>query len=272
MCVALRPKHFTDLLTLNEAGLQARFDVNEDDRDSELFGSIDVPRRGRKPIEQRLAGYAKRGPCIVELNPVAFPPEELKALMTQLQLEHYGPPQRADSGLVSAEPISLAYPFHGGQVAAPWSAELGTQGHDGPTFVQGQRLLLVATHRGQPCGFAVMEFRCSQEEDSTELLVAFDLDLVYVPPKLRGKGFGLDLSIAAGLLAERFFLAVWRACKKGITLIPVVNADLESAGGEAFVRQVYEKLVVARDVVCDYASDEFPEGVECLEVVAEFGY
>lgn len=272
MCVVLHPEHFEGLLTLTEAGLQAHFDINENDRDFELFGSIDMPRRGRKPIEKRLAGYAKRGRCIVEINPSAFPPEELKALMTQLQLEHYGPPQRADSGLVSAEAISLSYPFRDGKVGAPWSAQLCTQGCDDPTFVQVQRLLLVATHKGQPCGFAVMEFRCSQEEDSTELLVAFDLDLVYVPPKLRGKGFGLDLSIAAGLLAERFFLAVWRACKKGVTLVPVVNADLESSGGEAFVRQVYHKLEEARGLVLDYAPDEYPEGVECLEVVADFGY
>lgn len=267
----LTSKDLTGLVTLSPAGLQARFTITQDDRESAGYlGAHPSHDTQSTTWDNLLASVRDRGPTQVEINPPSFPPEKLLALMQQHQKEAYGDSEEEGEG------ISLTSPFQSGDVGARWSCRQENTFGGPVAFSQGQKFTLVASHRDKPVGFVVASFRLYQEsepESDGRHLVMFtvDIDMVYVAPAYRHMCFGLDLSLAMSLIVENFFMDLWNALPPGIRLAPGVTSELVSEGGETFVRQVFGTLEAARDMAM-MTPDEFSPELECDKVEADFSW
>ena len=133
---------------------------------------------------------------------------------------------------------------------------------------EGQQLTLVAFDGEQPAGFATMGVGLSHDEEN-EVALNVNVELVYVSPSYRGRGFGLDLSLASGSLLEHFVLAVCRACPEGHTVAPMLSADYFSEGGERFTEHLANSLALLYDL-----QDQFDlaDGVSLERAIVEVGY
>jgi hypothetical protein len=71
--------------------------------------------------------------------------------------------------------------------------------------------------------------------------------LVYVSPRHRSKGYGIDLSIACAWICEDVLEATYRAVPAGTTISGVVYADYESKGGEKIGQFIHDCVTVKID-------------------------
>jgi len=126
-----------------------------------------------------------------------------------------------------------------------WTTDLD----EGDVFFEGQECLLVAQCGADTIGFSkfgVFIRRDPEEEKTTNFEVL--VDLVYVRPRCRGAGYGLDLSIACSRICDDVFKALLHAAPDGETISVGVFADFESEGGDRFVTYVIDKLKAAIDL------------------------
>lgn len=258
----LKPEHFTGPLSLTADGFHARMTIGPEDRNvAEYYG---FP--GCEAPEELLEVARQRGSTHIELNPRALPPMRLLEIMQTYQTE--ADELRDDDG--EAVNIPLAFDCEG--IGFDWTAPKPGSPEARDEVSQGQRCTLVAFDKGIPVGLVVATFTLYQEAEQPDaVLPTVNILLVYVAPAYRGRGFGLDLSLAMSLIAESFFLDTWNAVPDGTLLRPSVSADLVSEGGESFVLQVFGALQAARDNAYAFPEDYSPE-IECEQVLGDFGW
>jgi hypothetical protein len=156
--------------------------------------------------------------------------------------------QRARPG----EPINVSYLLlkscaKKGDYDRQWSPIDGCS--DGP--YAGQGLILVAFQKPKPVGYISLDLGAIWYADERCTSLRVQPHMVYVAPRLRGAGFGVDLSIAAGLICEDFVQAVYRAVPSRTKIEGVIEGDFESQGGEKIYQHLLDCLHCAVDLVRD---------------------
>jgi GNAT superfamily N-acetyltransferase len=225
----LRPEHFGQLRTqLTGAGLRFRKRIGHEDREAEC-PTFD---------EAHLAQIAAARPSsLVVVNPRRPSVRSLSLILRTAQREampgekigiNYGLPKRYDK---------------------QWAHEI-----QGNTRTEGQNLVVVIYDSAEPIGYAGMEVSISWELHDRSVYLRFSPELVYVRPKSRGRGFGLDLSIACGFICSDLLKATYRAVPSGTEIETCVYADYESEGGEAFADHLHSCLEVGVDDLSEYGK------------------
>lgn len=116
---------------------------------------------------------------------------------------------------------------------------------------EGQDVVLVAFDGQEAVGYASMFVGFFWDPSDKEANFSVGVEGVHVQGAHRGKGFGLDLSIAAGYLVRDVYEAVYRAIRSGTKLSASIRADYESEGGEAFTEHLRTVLDVHVDILRD---------------------
>lgn len=230
----VRPRHFhpRGWLQLGPSGLRFSAKVHHRDREFEcVVSGLDEPA-----IRDLLASSARREPASLVLNPRR---PSLKAVVT-----HVG----QDAAAAGRDGVS---PMSGLQDLAieRWAF----QARPGENYtVEGQSLLMVVVVDRRPVGFfsGSAELFVSDEEHFVDLIVA--ADMVYVSPRFRGQGYGMDLSVATGWLLGELLGAVYAATPSGSTLDVTLRADIYTTGGEHFANKLAECLEYEMDMLKEH--------------------
>ena len=107
-----------------------------------------------------------------------------------------------------------------------------------------QTLFLVAFGKdAQPVGFARLKLYILHDTEEREIDLEFEPEYFYVIPRYRGKGFGVDLSAAAGRICIDVLNSAYRAAPAGTTIGPRVYAGFVSEGGEEIGRSIHDAIV-----------------------------
>ncbi len=111
---------------------------------------------------------------------------------------------------------------------------------------------MVAVVDRQPVGFfsGSVELFVSDEEHFVDLIVA--ADMVYVAPRFRRQGYGMDLSVATGWLLGELLEAIYAAAPAGSKLDVTLRADIYTTGGEHFANKLAECLEYGMDMLREY--------------------
>lgn len=232
MSPLLKPKHFEELqAAMNNGGLsfKARLGVEDWIEHSTLFGTSDED-------DQRLRGVAtRRGLGRIVLNPINMPISEIKQVC-----------ELAHAALRKHEGINPSYllPNH---YCRKWTV-------DSRDHSEGQKVVLANfDERRNFVGYAGMSIALhSPWVPGDSFTLSISIHLVYVLPKRRGSGYGLDLSIASGLLAADVLNACYLAVPSGSVIKPLVLADYENESGETFTLQVTRELCYEADMLKTY--------------------
>lgn len=240
----LRPKHFkTGLVRFSHAGLEFDETISAYDRQMEV-ADIEEPR---------LVRLLEVPPTRIMLNP-----PQPSARILRMQLE------RAQANAIHHENFNIGYHLPSVYEHA-WVLE-----EDDAGSMEGQDLVLVAfdRDRDRAAGYAGLTARMLYPDPKEkDFLLSFILHLVYVRPQCRGKGYGMDLSIACGYLCSGVLDAVYRAVPARTHIEANVEADLDSLGGERFIDQVYSSLQEQKDLL-----REGPRRSVSLEVELDAGW
>lgn len=216
----LKQKHFNGLSTqLTDQGLHFDTQIGPDDRAEEIFEIADGENEvGDVLLElERLRPYTR-----VIANPQHPSAQSLLKMLSDAQ-----------DLLVPGESISIDYGLPS-EYVRQWIRERTKDGDDS----EGQQMVLVAFDKDTPVGYAGFGITLLRDNDESRIFLGHTLELVYVHPCQRGKGFGIDLSIACSRLCQDVLAATYRAAPSGYTIVPAVNADFESEGGEKFTEQL----------------------------------
>jgi hypothetical protein len=227
----LKPEHFIGATTsLTPRGLSFRAAIGHQEREGEVLTS---------DSEVFVERFAARRPSLCVVNPRVPSAAALKRKMEDAQSTS------TDSDLM------LDFDYCGlGSYSYSWSA---TTDSDGFTF-EGQRVAVVCYDSKQVVGCAGLGVHVVRQLGDAEVRLALTADLVYVVPSRRGEGFGMDLSVACGLLVQDVLHALYRAVPTRAVLAATVRADYESAGGEAFTTHLRDCLDVQLDMLREYGK------------------
>jgi len=127
---------------------------------------------------------------------------------------------------------------------------------------ESQHLVFVCFRGRSPVGYAGGKFSVGVDEEK-DIWVHIDFRLIYVFPAERGKGYGVDLSIAVGLASRELVLAAYQAAPSRSTLSVMFTADFVSPGGEQASQQVYRSLRYAMEYLADFGSRRSVRLGEC---------
>lgn len=227
----LKPKHFDGLDTrLTDQGLRFSTRIGPDDRQNDIFEVADGEYELEDQLEQlqNLRPYTK-----VTANPRSPSAGSLLKIFRE-----------AKERLLPAESISLTHGLPD-KYKLRWDRQRKPDGDD----TEGQFLVLVAQDGDNPVGFVGLEITLVHDAERKQIDVCYSLELVYVHPAHRGQGFGIDLSIACGYICRDVFIATYRAAPVGYKIVPAVNADYESEGGEKCALQVVDALDYQADML-----------------------
>lgn len=227
----LKPKHFDGLDTrLTDQGLRFSTRIGPAERQDEIFEIADGDYELEDQLDklQSLRQYTK-----VATNPRRPSARNLLKILRE-----------AKQGLLPDESISISHGLPE-QYDLQWDRQRKPDGDD----TEGQFLVLVAQDGDNPVGFAGLGITLIHDAERKQIDICHSLELVYVHPGHRGQGFGIDLSIACGYLCRDVFVATYRAAPAGYTIVPAINADLETKGGERFTRQVADALDFQSDML-----------------------
>ena len=183
----------------------------------------DLYRRSRESFLASLARQSTR--CVV--NPAELPAEELRSLLLASE-----PPERNRDF-----DITDGIPEEG--YDAEWTGESSNVG-----YTEGQVLVIVAYADQTPvgyCGLNIMVGR-SMPCNTVEAWIGVGVDMVYVMPRYRGQGRGLDLSIAAGLIVERIAAVCCRALPERSKLTASVFGECTTIRGDEVIVHLAEDL------------------------------
>jgi GNAT superfamily N-acetyltransferase len=220
----LQPNHFMEgSTTLRNNGLCFVCKICKDDRELEVY---DMRRRD---VDGFLAAIATmRTYTLVVLNPIDLSPTALLEYLT-MGAEN----SILDNGIAIDYGLANRYDLR-------WKRRIENE-----LDIEDQHLVLVAfaANNSTPVGY--LGFRPWINQDAKEphlILLCFDLNLIYVQPRYRGQGYGMDLSIACGYVCQDILAAAYRAVPPNTKICPEVLADYESFGGEDCTLQVQNTL------------------------------
>jgi len=229
----LRPEHFKGLRTsLGSTGLAYSSRIGHEDREESCpeIGETDADMRAY--LENLRSA---RPPSKVVVHPLTPSSRELGDLL-----------KSAEAGLAPKRRfnVDLSMPD---EYERQWTRDSADDDDS-----EGQALAAVLFDPVAPIGYLGFSVLLFRERSKREVDLTFMLDLVYVMPDHRGKGFGLDLSVACGQILRDLLRATYRAVPAGTTITPRVNADWESAGGECITRHLVDCLEFERDLLREF--------------------
>lgn len=220
----LKPTHFNGLCTrFTEKGLRFSIRIDSEHRQAEICDFVG----GVAAVEDLLEKLKNLRPFTnVTVNPRRPSAQSLLKIFREAQ-----------ETLLPGEAISLGYGLDK-KYMLRWERQRKSVSDD----MEGQAFILVAFNGAHPAGFAGLRITLIHDAESKRIYISQSVSLVYVHPALRGQGFGIDLSIACGYLCQDVLVATYRAVPAGYTIVPAINADLESEGGERFILQVADAM------------------------------
>lgn len=222
----LRPEHFgsrrgifrTSHVSFSQRGLELSCGLDAQDRDCEWLTWHGTDERRAAKLER----FANDRPATqITCNPAHLPAAELKKKMA------------ASRGRRAAE--VGGYGLH--------------DSYDLEWNESGQSLVLVAFGEDMPVGYAAVDVTTQYGIHPKTVHLRIEAHAVHVQPSYRGRGYGIDLSIAAGWVAEDVYTAMYRAVRSGWSLESTVYADYESKGGQSFTEQIKSALDVRTDLL-----------------------
>jgi GNAT superfamily N-acetyltransferase len=225
----LRAEHFSDGQTcLTDQGLQ--FAVCIDD---EARGSACLPiGESFDETDRFLQAFAGRKPTRIVVNPSNISTSDLLSFFETAQEKD--PPEKR---------FNVIYALKDDYERC-WMLE------DSPEVtIEGQTVVLVAFDGSEPVGFATVRLSVARGGEAARVHFLAMPKLVYVTPSRRGRGYGIDLSIAISWLLGDTLKALYRAVPAGSVISVAVSADYESKGGEAITQHVFSELECAVDML-----------------------
>jgi len=123
-----------------------------------------------------------------------------------------------------------------------WEREVGPADD-----IEGQHVVAVIFDQRAAVGYCGLSISLIHDREERSLYIRFEPQLVYVSPRHRKLGFGLDLSVACGLMCGDVLEAAYRAVPARTLIDGTVFADYESAGGEAFTQHLHACMEVTFD-------------------------
>lgn len=247
----VKPMHFSRLdLQMTSQGLTFSKQIDSQDRRDEIFDISD----GERDIEEALTRIENHRPFTpIIVNPQSHTAFELHKYFAYAQ-ESVDPSKR----------VSIKHGLPDEYVHA-WKIEKTSDG----ALVESQQLVIVAFYENEPVGFAGISLSLNYEAPITDVYFHQEIDLVFVHPKHRGKGFGLDLSVGCSKLCQDFLDALYQAVPAGCQINLGMSAEFTSPGGERFTRQLADGLNVKVDMLRDYGR-RYTVKIDSLGVDAGF--
>jgi GNAT superfamily N-acetyltransferase len=117
--------------------------------------------------------------------------------------------------------------------------------------VEGQRLVAIAYEGDTPVGYAAFRIRIGHAPGRKTIRYLATVDVIYVDPRHRGRGFGIDLSCATGLVCAEVLHALLKAAPKNCEIRPVMHAEFVTDGRAAISRSIRDTLEFAREMADD---------------------
>jgi hypothetical protein len=248
----LRPEHFKGLETqMGSTGLTFNKTIDADvRRDAAL--NLDMDWDAMEEYYEQID--ASRGPSIVKVNPRQPSAKALSALIESLE---------------DKDQWRNCIPTRGYE--RQWQRKYANarQSNGVGRFVEGQSLIVVIFSGNEPVGYAQFYVSVNRDRGGKKLFLTIDTELTFILPKFRGKGYGLDLSIACGQICDDVLTAAYAAVPSGSTIIPMVIGDIFSKGGEAFIQQLVDALAFQVDM---FREDCKRKTVTVDHVVNESGW
>jgi GNAT superfamily N-acetyltransferase len=108
---------------------------------------------------------------------------------------------------------------------------------------ESQELVLVAFDAGgRPAGYAALQVSVTHYPADRDIFLACAIEHIYVAPAERGKGYGIDLSVATETLFVELLRAIYRAAPEGTQIHPSIHADLVGKTDRAIVDSIHSGL------------------------------
>jgi GNAT superfamily N-acetyltransferase len=104
---------------------------------------------------------------------------------------------------------------------------------------------------GKPVGYFSFKVKVALNREQHAADLQIEPVLVYVSPRQRGNGYGIDLSIACAWICEDLLEAMYRAVPSGTSISGSVYADYESKGGEKIGQFIHDCISVKIDLLRD---------------------
>jgi len=229
----LGQKHFSGLKTqLGETGIDFCSWIGPDDRECMFCNVEEVDPR-----------FADRPSTKVVVNPRRPSLKTLEAFFRNEQ-RRYSPGEHVNVGygLPTDEEKRRVY-------RQTWTVETDMDG-----IWEGQDLVVVAfgPDTAKPVGYFSFKVKVTLDREDHVADLQIEPVLVYVSPRHRGNGYGIDLSIACALICEDLLEATYRAVPSGTTISGLVYADYESAAGEKIGHFIHECISVKVDLIRDF--------------------
>ena len=101
-------------------------------------------------------------------------------------------------------------------------------------------LLLVAYADQHPVGYMELAVTFLRHHKDVELFVR--VEYLCINPRARNQGYGIDLSIAAGVFSADILLALYSSVRSGTRITSMICSELVSEGGEPVARQIQRSL------------------------------
>jgi hypothetical protein len=186
-------------------------------------------------VDEFLLRFERREPTRVEINPRRFSLRRVRDWLAE-----------AERFKGCGEKISVDY----GLPKRSYDYRVSDEVVDGERTLS-QHLALVAFDRRSPVGYAGMTYSMTDIPEDRHASLRVELQLVYVDPRRRGEGYGLDLSVATSWAACHLLRALYSSVRKGTRISCTLYGDFESESGETFYGQVFDDLQVERDSLLD---------------------
>jgi len=116
---------------------------------------------------------------------------------------------------------------------------------------EGQRLSAVAYDGHTPVGFASFGIRIGHAPGRKTIRYLATLDVIYVDPRHRSRGFGVDLSCATGLVCAEVLHALFNAAPKNSEIRLVMYAGFVPNGSAAICQSIRNTIEFAREMADD---------------------
>lgn len=226
----LKSEHFVDgVVSLTTKGLDFDELIGDDERRTAGLGAA-VAR-------ETLDHIASRASTRIILNPSNLSLSDLFETLKNAQTAHQ-----------PGEEINVGYklPF---AYQRSWDSKIDEDG-----VQEGQMVVMTAFDPINVVGYVGLRISIEYLPARRALYCHVRPTLIYVVPDRRGSGYGIDLSIACGMLCRDLLRAIYRAVPPHTTVSATMSVDYESKGGEAFAQYVIGEMEAAVDMLDEYGG------------------
>ncbi len=236
------PKH--SFLTMGERGLAMNISVDSEVLEDELWHMM--------PLDEITDRSGKRGATNVVINPDWIElGSMIKYFNAQQQMLRPGKRTNLTQFVEEIDVFDDSWSKRVVEFSDPFMNSASEQ----------QDLYLVAFHDSRPVGFVKMEPRIDQYEDG-QVALEVALDMIYVSPQMRGKGFGLDLSVAAGKLIQELAHQTHEKLSEEQTLFVELKCKPTNKNGKLFLEHL--------DLVISVSLEEMAENPDRKGAIEQY--